>query len=95
MKEKKIFPFKVKAGSYKVMIKILKFPAVTGAEIDNGICRVTVTDYSPELSLKKEYIEQYRNDQVFQIRLLDNNDREFIVMASMLEPLQEPFILDN
>jgi hypothetical protein len=95
MNKKKIFPFKVKAGAYEIMVKILKFPAVTGAEINNGICRVTVTDYSPELSLKKEYIEQYKNDQVFQIRLLDNNDREFIVLASMLQTLEEPFILSN
>ena len=95
MNKKKIYPFKVKTGCYETMVKILKFPAVTGAEIDNQVCRVTVTDYTPELSLKKEYIEEYKNDHVFQVRLLDNNDREFIVMASMLETLQEPVILAN
>lgn len=75
------------------MQKILRFPQVTGPEIDGQICRVTVTDYSAELSLKKEYYERYRNDLVYQIRLLENNEREFIVMASMLEHIPEPVII--
>ena len=77
------------------MVKILKFPAVTGAEIDDQVCRVTITDYAPELSLNKEYVGAYKNDRVFQVRLLGNNEREFIVMASMLETLDEPVIIKN
>lgn len=93
MEKHKIYPFRVRTGAYEIMSKILRFPGVTGGEIDNAICRVTVTDYSPELSLKKEFVRQYENDQIFKIRLLENNDREFIALASLLESLPEPVIL--
>lgn len=93
MENRKIYTFHVKTGAYEVMSKILRFPGVTGIEIDDAICRVTVNDYSPQLSLKSEYVEQYENDQIFKIRLLENNDREFIVLASLLEPLAEPVIV--
>lgn len=89
MDKKKIFPFKVKPGSYQEMVKILRFPEVTGREIDNEVCRVTITNHAIDLSLKKEYVGQYKNDHVFQIRLLCNNERDFIVMGSMLEHLKE------
>lgn len=65
MENQKIYPFRVKAGAYEVMSKILRFPGVTGTEIDGAIGRVTVTDYSPELSLKSEFVKQYETDQVF------------------------------
>lgn len=93
MDKKKIFPFKVKADAYNELTRILRFPAVTGPEIDNQVCRVTVTDYPVELSVKKQYIERYKNDHVFQIRLLSNDERDFIVMGSMLEHLKEPVIV--
>ena len=93
MNDKKIFPFRVKESSYQEMRKILRFPEVTGPEIDGQVCRVTVTNYAPDLSIKREFLEQYRKDNVFQIRLLENNDREFVVMSSMLEHLNEPVIL--
>ena len=76
------------------MKKLLRFPEVTGPEIDGQICRVTVNDYSTELSLKKEYQDQYKNDLVFKVRLLENNEREFVVMASMLELLPEAVIVE-
>ena len=94
MNNKKIYPFRIKPDSYEEMRKLLRFPEVTGPEIDGQICRVTVTNYSPDLSLKKEYVNQYKNDLVFKVRLLENNDREFIVMASMLESLPEPVIVE-
>lgn len=93
MDKKKIFPFKVKTDSYQKMAEILRFPTVTGPEIDDQVCRVTVTDYPIELSVKKQYIQQYKNDHVFQIRLLGNDERDFIVMGSMLEHLTEPVIV--
>ena len=67
-------------------------PEVTGKEIDSEICRVTIANHAIDLSLKKEYVEQYKNDHVFQIRLLCNNERDFIVMGSMLEHLKEPIM---
>lgn len=95
MDKKKIFPFKVKPDSYQKMAKILRFPGVTGPEMDDHICRVTVTDYPLDLSLKKEYIEAYKDDHLFQVCLLHYNNREFIVMASMLEHLDQPVILER
>ena len=93
MEKSKTYSFRVKTGAYEVMSKILRFPKVTGIEIDDAICRVTGTDYSPDLSLKSEFVKQYENDQIFKIRLLENNDREFIVLASLLELLAEPVIV--
>ena len=52
MGNKKVYPFRVKEDSYEEMKKLLRFPDVTGPEIDGQICRVTVNDYSTELSLK-------------------------------------------
>lgn len=94
MPNKNVFPFQVKKGSYDELRKILRFPEVTSPEIDEKTCRVTITDYNTDLTLKAEYREQYKKDNVFQIRLLDNQEREFIVMASMLERLNEPVIVD-
>ena len=94
MDNKKIYPFRIKPDSYEEMSKILRFPEVTGPEIDGQICRVTVTNYSPELSLKKEFVDQYKNDLVYKVRLLKNSDREFIVLASMLESLPESVIVE-
>ena len=37
--EKQIFPFKVKPGSYETMVKVLKFPLVTGPEMNDQLYR--------------------------------------------------------
>lgn len=94
MINRKIYPFKVKNGTYQEMTRILRFLEVTGIEMDGQVCRVTVTNYTPELSVKKGYLDQYKNDNVYQVRLLNNDDREFIVMSSMLEHLPEPTIVE-
>ena len=48
------------------MRKVLRFPEVTGPEIDDQVCSITVTDYPLELGIKKEYLQQYKGDLVFQ-----------------------------
>lgn len=93
MSSKQIFPFRIRDNAYEEMRKILRFPEVTAPEINGKICRVTVTDYPTDLSLKREYCEHYKNDHVFQVRLLENSEREFIVMASMLEHIPEPVVV--
>ena len=94
MSKKQVFTWRVKNGSYKIMQELLRFPETTGPEIDGEVCRVTITDYDVSLSLKREFIEKYKNDHVFQVRLLNRPDRDFIVMASLLENLQEPVIVE-
>ena len=76
------------------MQEVLRFPETTGPEIDGQVCRVTITDYDVSLCLNKEFVEKYKNDHVFQVRLLYRADRDFIVMASLLESLEEPVILE-
>ena len=94
MDKKKIYPFRIRPDSYEEMRKILRFPEVTGPENDGQICRVTVNNYSPDLSLKNEFVNQYKSVLVFKVRLLENSDREFIVLASMPESLSEPVIVE-
>ena len=92
---KSIFSFRVKEGSFKEMVKILRFPETTGQEVDRQVCRVTVTAYDVNSSLKKQFIEQYKNDHVYQIKLFNNNEREFIIMASMLDSLEDPIVKED
>ena len=94
MSKKQVFTWRVKEGSYKIMQEILRFPQSTGPEIDGQVCRVILTDYDVAQSLKKQHADKYKTDHVFQVKLLHNNDREFIVMGSLLESLEQPVIVE-
>lgn len=51
--KKQVYPFRIKDGAFQEMRNILRFPEVTGPEIDGQTCRGTVTAYSVDLALKK------------------------------------------
>jgi hypothetical protein len=84
----KIFSFVIQDGVYEELVKILQFPVVTGPEINGQVCRVT-TQHDLELSIKQEHWKNYKQDKVVQVRLLNNDTREFVVMGSMLTALPE------
>lgn len=69
------------------MSKILRNPEVTGPEINGQVCRIT-TSHDVSLSIKKECLHQYQNDELVQVRLQNNDSREFVVMKSLLEEMK-------
>lgn len=92
---KQIFTNKVKKGAYKVMASILKFPEQVDSRMDQKACRVTVTTYTIKDNIKRVYIDQYSNDHLYQIKVLGIDDKEFLVMQSLLEPLEEVVIVNT
>jgi hypothetical protein len=70
------------------MSKILRNPEVTGPEINGKVCRITTT-HDVLLSIKSNFWPQYKDDELLQVRLQDNNSREFVVMRSLLRELDE------
>jgi hypothetical protein len=94
IEKNRIYSYRIKENAYEELVRILRFPVVTGPEINGQVCRVT-TYHDTELSIKKEYLDQYKQDNVVQVRLLKYDSREFVVMGSMLMPLQESIIPEN
>ena len=76
--------YRIHDEAYEQMIRILRFPQVTGREMNGEVCRVRFT-HDLQLSLKRDFWEQYTDDAVLQVRLLHHADRDFVVMRSMLE----------
>jgi hypothetical protein len=69
------------------MSKILRNPEVTGPEIDGQFCRITTT-HDLQLAIKNDFLLTYKNDELVQVRLQNNNSREFVVMKSFLEEVK-------
>jgi hypothetical protein len=90
----RVFSFRIKEHAYEELIKILRFPVVTGPEINGQMCRVT-TYHDIALSIKNEYLDQYKGDNVVQVRLLKNDSREFVVLDSMLIPVPEGVVPES
>jgi hypothetical protein len=88
------FLYRIKENAYEELIQILRFPVVTGPEINGQVCRVT-TYHDTELSIKNEYRDQYKLDNVVQVRLLKYDSREFVVMGSMLIPMADSIVKEN
>lgn len=96
MQNTNVYPDKIKEGSYTRLCRILRFPAnLISPEMDGQVCRVTATDFSLELTLSREAISQYRLDTVLAVWLLENDERDFIVLGSFLESLEMPVISPN
>jgi hypothetical protein len=88
MNTKTIFQYRIREHAYETMVRILRNPEVTGPEINGQICRVTTT-HDVLLSIKSFYWPEFRDDELVQVRLQDNNSREFVVMKSFLDELDE------
>lgn len=92
---KRIYPHKVKNGAYKIMAAVLKYPEQVDPRMDGKICRITVTSYTIIDNIKKQYQQEYVNDMIWQIKLLDIYDKEFLILQSLIEPLDEVTITDE
>lgn len=92
--EKKIYNFRVKDGAYSTMLKILEFPETTGSAIDNKICRPNIT-YDIVNTIRPEYQKIYSEDRVWQIEILDDTSREYLVLESLLEGLDNVIIKES
>jgi hypothetical protein len=87
------FSFLITDDAYDTMIKILRFPSVTGPQINNQLCRITAY-HDLQLSIKQEFLEEYKNDEVLQVRLSNDSSRDFIVMKSLVQHINEPEITE-
>jgi hypothetical protein len=81
-----IFSFQITEDAYDTMIRILRFPSITGPQINGRLCRITAY-HDLQLSIKKEFWEEYKNDEVLQVRLSDDGSRDFIVMRSLIQTI--------
>ena len=78
------------------MVKVLKHPAiVVDHRMDNGICRITVTDYTIKANIKDSYQKELANDKVWQVAVYGIEDKDFIVLNSLLERLEDELIIDE
>ena len=78
------FPFRISEDAYNTMTQVLRFPAVTGPEIDGQQCRIT-SRHDLRLSIKTEHWDHYQDDEVLQVRLLSDDSRDFIVLKSLVQ----------
>jgi hypothetical protein len=86
---KKVFKYRVKKGSSIIMSQILEFPVdQVDSRMDGKICRIT-DDYPIGKNIKKEYINDYKLDKLWRIEIYGITDKEFLIVQSLLEELDE------
>ena len=92
-----IYPWRVKIGSYEIMSKVLKsyFFETVDSKMDGKICRITVTSYKIEANIKPEYQRELSKDHIYQIKVLGIDDREFLILQSLLEDLDDETVYIN
>lgn len=71
------------------MFKVLKsyFCETVDSRMDNKICRITQTSYTIEANIKSEYQKTLATDHIYQVEVLGIDDREFLILQSLLEEL--------
>ena len=90
---KKIYSYKTKPYASKLMSQVLRFPEQVDSRMDQKICRITVTSYTIKDNIKPTYQEQYKNELLYQIQILDVPEKEFLVFSYLLENLEEVFVV--
>jgi hypothetical protein len=93
-KRRKVFNFIVKANASNIMSGLLKYPEQTGKEMDGNICRLTLLR-SKEDELRSQYQEKYREDGLWQIEVMGIYNREFLILESLLDSLDENVIVKD
>lgn len=88
MNAKTIFRYKVKDNAFEIMSTILRNPEITGPEINGQVCKITTT-HDVLLAIHSHYWAEYKDDELVQVRLQNNNSREFVVMKSLLEEFDD------
>jgi len=91
---KKIYSYKTKPDSSKLISQVLRFPEQVDSRMDQKVCRITVTSYTIKDNIKPTYQEQYRNEHLYQIQILDVPEKEFLLLGCLLENLEEVVVLD-
>ena len=92
---KKIYSYKVKEGSCIRMSKVLKYPEQVDYRMDGKICRITVTTYTIKDNTKIKFHNELVNDHLYQIKIADIDEREFMILESLLEQLDEIVLIDE
>ena len=91
---KKVFKYKVKEGASETMFRILEYPVYqVDSRMDGKICRITL-DYPIDKNIKKGYLDDYKNDKLWQIEIYGIIEKEFLIVQSLLEDLDE-FVFVN
>lgn len=85
---KKFYPYKIKEGSAVKMSELLQHPELIDYRMDEQICRIT-DNCKPEDFIKKEWLDSFAGDQLYQVKTAYIDDRTFIILKSLLEPLAE------
>lgn len=91
---KRIYSYKVKKGASSAMSQILNYPEQVDSRMDEQVCRITVTSYTINKNIKPQYQEQYKDHRLYQIKVKGIEDKEFLVMESLLEWLEE-IVIEN
>lgn len=86
---KKFYPYKIKTGSAVKMAEILIEPQLIDYRMDDKICRITTVDHNTAAVIKPEHLDTLADDQLYQVKAAYIDDREFLVLKSLLEPLTE------
>lgn len=93
--KKQRFIYRIMHGAYDTMNKILKYGAgQVDSRIDGKVCRIT-DSYPVNMSLKEQYLEEYTNDHLNQVKIIDIEEPEFLVLQSLLVPLDEVIIVES
>ncbi len=92
---KKIYKHRIKASSSRLMAQVLKVPEQVDSRMGEKICRITVTSYTIKDNIKSAFQEQYKNEHLYQIKIIDIPEKEFLVFESLLENLDEVVITNE
>lgn len=88
MNTETIFQFRISHDAYDIMRKVLRNPEVTGPEINGAFCRVT-SSYDVSLSIQSDYQAQCKEDELLSVRLFNNNERQFVVLKSLMKQVEK------
>lgn len=92
---KKIYTHKTKPEASKLMSQVLKFPEQVDSRMDEKICRITVTSYTIKDNIKPSFQEKYKGEHLYQIKVIDIPEKEFLVFESLLKNLDEVVITNE
>ena len=92
---KKIYTHQTKPDASMLMSQVLKFTGQVDSRMDEKICRITVTSYTIKDNIKPAFQEQYKNEHLYQIQIIDIPEKEFLVFESLLEYLGKVVVVDQ
>lgn len=92
---KKIYTYKTKPGAAKVMAQVLKFPEQVDNRMDEKVCRITETSYTINANIKQTFQEQCKNEHLYQIKVIDISEKEFLIFESLLDSLNEVIVVQE